>query len=111
MSEIKTNYTIENSVKINSLEDNIVITGLTYNNVSYYELGYYADKIGKSVKTLRRKMSKVDKENSSLYFIRVMNKLYVSDAIKDLGKPVKKEKVLVLVHDIILGSRYELKDM
>lgn len=84
---IKTNLQLNYGYEsvMNNIDHNIVVTGLTYNHRTYSELSVFSKLHNKSVQTLRRLKELVPGNRCSQYYLRMGNKLFVSDAMLQLN--------------------------
>jgi hypothetical protein len=81
MKEVNVNVVL-NDVPMGSMNDNIVPTGVTINGRVYYELKVFCKRYkNHSESKVRRKMRFLERSNFAMYFYRLMNKLFVSEAL------------------------------
>jgi hypothetical protein len=71
---------------VNNIDHNIVVTGLTYNHRTYSELSVFSQLHKQSITTLRRITKLVPSKRCSQYYLRMGNKLFLSDAILRLNE-------------------------
>jgi hypothetical protein len=69
---------------INNPDHNLVVTGLTFNNKTYYDLNAFSRRHNESEVNLRRYKQLVPAISGSDYFLRVGNKIFVSDSLLQL---------------------------
>lgn len=74
----------EQQVELNDIEHNLVVTGITFNSRLYYDLEGYSKRHKESVVNVRRKKQLVPSINCSQYYLRIGNKIYVSDALSQI---------------------------
>lgn len=81
MKEVNVNVVL-NDVPMGSMNDNMVPTGVTINGRVYYELKVFCKRYkNHSQSKVRRKMRLLERSNFAMYFYRLMNKLFVSEAL------------------------------
>lgn len=81
MKEVNVNVVL-NDVPMGSMNDNMVPTGVTINGRVYYELKVFCKRYkNHSESKVRRKMRLLERSNFAMYFYRLMNKLFVSEAL------------------------------
>ena len=81
MKEVNVNVVL-NDVPMGSMNDNMVPTGVTINGRVYYELKVFCKRYkNHSESKVRRKMRLLERSNFTMYFYRLMNKLFVSEAL------------------------------
>jgi hypothetical protein len=93
MKEVNVNMVL-NDVLMGSMNDNMVPTGVTINGRVYYELKVFCKKYkNHSESKVRRKLRLLERSNFALYVYRLMNKLFVSEALLSLNlDSLKKTK-------------------
>ncbi len=93
MKEVNVNVVL-NDVPMGSMNDNMVPTGVTINGRVYYELKVFCKKYkNHSESKVRRKLRLLERINFALYVYRLMNKLFVSEALLSLNlDSLKKTK-------------------
>jgi hypothetical protein len=93
MKEVNVNMVL-NDVPMGSMNDNMVPTGVTINGRVYYELKVFCKKYkNHSESKVRRKLRLLERSNFALYVYRLMNKLFVSEALLSLNlDSLKKTK-------------------
>ena len=85
MKEVNVNVVL-NDAPMGSMNDNMVPTGLTINGRVYYELKVFCKKYkNHSESKVRRKLRLLERSNFALYVYRLMNKLFVSEALLKLN--------------------------
>lgn len=85
MKEVNVNVVL-NDVPMGSMNDNMVPTGVTINGRVYYELKVFCKKYkNHSESKVRRKLRLLERSNFALYVYRLMNKLFVSEALLNLN--------------------------
>ena len=81
MKEVNVNVVL-NDVPMGSMNDNMVPTGLTINGRTYFELKVFCKKYkNHSESKVRRKLRLLERNNFAMYVYRLMNKLFVSEAL------------------------------
>jgi hypothetical protein len=92
MKEVNVNVVL-NDVPMGSMSDNMVPTGLTINGRVYYELKVFCKKYkNHSESKVRRKLRLLERNNFAMYVYRLMNKLFVSEALLNFSLGSFKEK-------------------
>lgn len=83
MNKININLSIKDDYVFPTrrLEDDYVPTGLTINQRSYIEIEQYCRIHNVSDSTVRRRLKKVEHNRCNEFFIRMLNKIYVSPSI------------------------------
>ena len=83
MNRININLSVKDdyAFPVRRLEDDYVPTGLTINQRSYIEISQYCRIYNVSDSTVRRRLKKVEHNRCNEFFIRILNKIYVSPNI------------------------------
>jgi hypothetical protein len=87
MRNIKINLTLDlGQLPQRKMEDNYCLTGVTISERIYFEITEYAKQFeNNSVATVRRKLKKVEHHRCNDFFVRILNKYFVSPSLNNLS--------------------------
>lgn len=80
MKNIKIGLNLNSDTKLimNNTTENLVVSGITYNNAVYIELNEFSKEYDISTMSVRRLLNRVESKDCTQYYFKLENKIYAS---------------------------------
>lgn len=79
--KIGLNINSECNLLMSNTTENLVVSGITYNSVTYIELNEFSKEYDVSTTSVRRLLRRVESKDCSQYYLKMENKIYASKRV------------------------------